>query len=159
MWKLGGVVECHAGEASFAYAKLKTIIFHCRWCPTRTLSIAVVHWFIFFCYVILCFSTMLAWGFHNIFIVHGKGHGIHTNVGCTMAGLCGVKIMSQFFFMHGMCWKHDIYTPWKVRCAVLDRLHMMIFMSINPNETIDDFKARGREEVVESFDNLQLGVV
>jgi hypothetical protein len=36
---------------------------------------------------------------------------------------------------------------------------MMIFMSINPNETIDDFKARGREEVVESFDNLQLGVV
>jgi len=31
-------------------------------------------------------------------------------------------------------------------------------MSINPNETIDNFKARGREMVVESFDNLQLGV-
>ncbi len=38
--------------------------------------------------------------------------------------------------------------------AVLDRLHMVMFMSINPNETIDDFKARRREMVVESFDNL-----
>jgi hypothetical protein len=38
--------------------------------------------------------------------------------------------------------------------AVLDRLHMVMFMSINPNETIDDFKARKREMVVESFDNL-----
>jgi hypothetical protein len=27
-------------------------------------------------------------------------------------------------------------------------------MSINPNETIDDFKAHGREMAVESFDNL-----
>jgi predicted CDP-diglyceride synthetase/phosphatidate cytidylyltransferase len=32
----------------------------------------------------------------------------------------------------------------KVRCAILDHLHMVMFMSINPNETIDDFKARGR---------------
>ncbi len=46
----------------------------------------------------------------------------------------------------------------KVRCVVLDRLHMVMFMSINPDETIDDFKARGREMVVESFDNLQHGV-
>jgi hypothetical protein len=46
----------------------------------------------------------------------------------------------------------------KVRCAVLDHLHMVMFMSINPNETIDDFKAHGGEMVVESFDNLQLGV-
>jgi len=42
----------------------------------------------------------------------------------------------------------------KVRHVVLDRLHMVVFMSINPNETIDDFKAHGREMVVESFDNL-----
>jgi hypothetical protein len=37
---------------------------------------------------------MLTWGFHNIFFVHGK----HIDVGCTMAALCGVKVMSQFFF-------------------------------------------------------------
>jgi hypothetical protein len=47
----------------------------------------------------------------------------------------------------------------EVRCVVLDYLHMVMFMSINPNETIDDFKACGREMVVENFDNLQLGVV
>jgi hypothetical protein len=47
----------------------------------------------------------------------------------------------------------------EVKRVVLDRLHMVMFMSINPNETIDDFKVRGREMVVESFDNLQLGVV
>ncbi len=47
----------------------------------------------------------------------------------------------------------------KVRHVVLDRLHMVMFMSINPNETIDDFKAHGREMVVESFDNLQPNVV
>jgi hypothetical protein len=35
---------------------------------------------------------------------------------------------------------------------------MVMFMSINPNETIDDFKACGKEMMVESFDNLQLGV-
>jgi hypothetical protein len=40
----------------------------------------------------------------------------------------------------------------KVRCAVLDCLHMVMFMSINPN---DDFKTHGKEVVVESFDNLQ----
>jgi hypothetical protein len=42
----------------------------------------------------------------------------------------------------------------EVRRAVLDHLHMVMFMSINPNETIDDFKARGREMVVENFNNL-----
>jgi len=35
---------------------------------------------------------------------------------------------------------------------------MVMFMSINPNETIDDFKACGKEMVVEIFDNLQSGV-
>jgi hypothetical protein len=44
----------------------------------------------------------------------------------------------------------------KVRHAVLDHLHMVMFMSINPNETIDDFKAHGKEMVVESFDNYNL---
>jgi hypothetical protein len=47
----------------------------------------------------------------------------------------------------------------KVRCVVFDCLHMVMFMSINPNETINDFKARGKEMMLESFDNLQLGVV
>jgi hypothetical protein len=47
----------------------------------------------------------------------------------------------------------------KVKRAILDRLHMVMFMSINLDETIDDFKARGKEMVVESFDNLQHGVV
>jgi hypothetical protein len=46
----------------------------------------------------------------------------------------------------------------KVRRAIFDHLHMVMFMSINPNETIDDFKACGREMMMESFDNLQLGV-
>jgi hypothetical protein len=46
----------------------------------------------------------------------------------------------------------------EVKHVVLDCLHMVMFMSIKPNETIDDFKARGREMVVESFDNLQLGL-
>jgi methylthioribose-1-phosphate isomerase len=46
----------------------------------------------------------------------------------------------------------------KVKCVVLDHLHMVMFMSINPNETIDDFKEHGKEIMVENFDNLQLGV-
>ncbi len=41
MWRLGGVVECPIGKVSFTYAKLETIMFHCGWCPTRTLSIVV----------------------------------------------------------------------------------------------------------------------
>ncbi len=103
---------------------------------------------------------MLEWRFHNIFIVHGKSHGKHTNVGCTMARLCGVDIMSQFIF----CAWH-VLNAWclcsmektkdsKVRCVILHRLHMVMFMSINPNENINDFKARGREMLVQSFDNL-----
>jgi len=47
----------------------------------------------------------------------------------------------------------------KVNCAIFDRLHMVMFMSINLDETIDDFKTHGREMVVESFDNLQPSVV
>jgi len=47
----------------------------------------------------------------------------------------------------------------KVRRAILDHLHMVMFMSINPNETFESFKARGKEMMVESFDNLQHSVV
>jgi hypothetical protein len=46
----------------------------------------------------------------------------------------------------------------KVKRAILGHFHMVMVVSINPNETIDDFKACGRETVVESFDNLQLCV-
>jgi hypothetical protein len=38
--------------------------------------------------------------------------------------------------------------------TISDCLHMVMFMSINPNETIDDFKARGKEMAVGSFDSL-----
>jgi hypothetical protein len=54
---------------------------------------------------------------------------------------------------------HEKIKHLEVRCVVLDCFHMVMFMSINPNETIDDFKAHGKEMVVESFDNLQHGVV
>jgi hypothetical protein len=68
----------------------------------------------------------------------------------------GVKNLSQIFFAHGMCWKHGVCAPWKKskiqKWSV--QFHIMMFMSINPNETIDNFKARGREMVVEIFDNL-----
>jgi hypothetical protein len=47
----------------------------------------------------------------------------------------------------------------EVRHVVLDCLHMVMFMSIKPNETINDFKACGREMEVESFDKLQPSVV
>ncbi len=45
-----------------------------------------------------------------------------------------------------------------VKCAIFDYLHTMMFMSINLDETIDDFKACAREIVVESFELLQPGV-
>jgi hypothetical protein len=43
----------------------------------------------------------------------------------------------------------------KMKRAILNRLYTVMFMSLNPNETITSLKARGREMVVESFDNLQ----
>ncbi len=43
----------------------------------------------------------------------------------------------------------------EVKHAILDHLHTVMFISINLNETIESFKAHGREMVVESFDNLQ----
>jgi len=48
----------------------------------------------------------------------------------------------------------------EVRHGLLDHLHTVMFMSINLDETIDDFKAPRREMVVESFDSyLQPGIV
>jgi hypothetical protein len=41
-------------------------------------------------------------------------------------------------------------------CVILDRLHMVMFMSINPNETIEYFTCG--KEMVEIFDNLQPNV-
>ncbi len=110
MWRLGGMVECPSGKTTFTYATLETIMFHYGWCFSKTLSSAIgCTLFFIFCCIVLCFGTTLAWGFHNIFIVHGK----HTNVGCTMARLFGVKILSQFFFVHDMCWKHGACVPWR----------------------------------------------
>ncbi len=48
MWKLGGMVECHVGKASFAYVRLETIMFHCGWSPIRIPSIAVSYKLIFY---------------------------------------------------------------------------------------------------------------
>jgi hypothetical protein len=122
------VVECLACKTSLAYARLENIMFHYGWCPIKTLGIMVGCTLIFFCCIILCFGTTLAWGFHNIFIVHGQGHDKHTDVGCTMAGLCRVKILSQFFFAHGMCWKHGAYTPWKIsRIQRSNELYLIAF--------------------------------
>jgi poly-beta-hydroxyalkanoate depolymerase len=42
----------------------------------------------------------------------------------------------------------------QVRRVVPDRLHTVMFMSINSNETIDDFKGCWKEMVVKNFDNL-----
>jgi hypothetical protein len=42
----------------------------------------------------------------------------------------------------------------KVKHVVLDHLHMVMFMSINLDEIIDDFKACEKETRVESFDSL-----
>jgi hypothetical protein len=42
----------------------------------------------------------------------------------------------------------------KMKCVVFDCFHMVMFMSINPDETIEPFKSCAREIMVESFDNL-----
>jgi hypothetical protein len=65
-----------------------------------------------------------------------------------------------FIFLHMVCVESMVFVFYGenqgfIGHTIFDCLHMMMFMSINPNETIDDFKARGKEMVVESFDNLQ----
>jgi hypothetical protein len=62
MWRLGGVVECHVGKASFAYAKLETIMFHCGWCPIGTLSImlgcTLIFYFLLHCLMFWYYVSM-----------------------------------------------------------------------------------------------------
>jgi len=65
--------------------------------------------------------------------------------------LCAWHVLKTWC-LHSM----DKIKDLEVKHATLERLHMVMFMSINPNETINDFKACGREMVMENFDNLQL---
>ncbi len=81
-----------------------------------------------------------------------------------MVRLCVVEILSPFFCTWHVLKAWRLHSMEKikdseVRCVVLDHLHMVMFISINSNEIIDDFKARGREMVVESFDKIQPSVV
>jgi hypothetical protein len=45
----------------------------------------------------------------------------------------------------------------EVRQIIFDYLRIIMFMSINPKETIVFFKTRGKEKVVECLNILQLG--
>jgi len=71
--------------------------------------------------------------------------------------------MCPFSFMHGMSWRHGVYDQWKkikdkeVRLAILDGLHKVMYMSINPYENIEAFKDCGRKKVVESFEWHKFG--
>ncbi len=114
---------------------------YCGCCPTRTSSITVgCTLILFFCCIVLCFGIMLTRGFHNIFIVHDK----HINVSYTMAGLCGVHffsmvcVESMVLMLYG---KNQGF----IGHTIFDCLHMVMFMSINLDKTINDFKARGKE--------------
>jgi hypothetical protein len=44
----------------------------------------------------------------------------------------------------------------EVNHAILDCLHMVMFMSINPRKTIESLKVLRREKVVETFNTLIL---
>jgi hypothetical protein len=103
------MVGCPSSKTFLTYATLEIIMFHCEWCPIGTLSIMVGCTSFFYLLQCLMFWYNVRWGFHNISIVHGK----HTDVGCTMVGLCGIEILFQFFFSHGMCWKHGACAPWR----------------------------------------------
>jgi hypothetical protein len=39
----------------------------------------------------------------------------------------------------------------EVRCAILDDLHTIMYMPIEPNENIEAFMIRGRDKIIESF--------
>ncbi len=149
------MVGCPSSKTFLTYATLEIIMFHCEWCPIGTLSIMVGCTSFFYLLQCLMFWYNVRWGFHNISIVHGK----HTDVGCTMVGLCGNLVPIFLFAWHVLkAWRlcsMEKIKDLKVRRAVLDYFHTVMFMSINSYETIDDFKACGREMVVESFDNLQ----
>jgi hypothetical protein len=44
----------------------------------------------------------------------------------------------------------------EVNHAILDCLHMVMCMSINPRKTIEFFKVLGKEKVVETLDTFKL---
>jgi hypothetical protein len=103
---------------------------------------------------------MLAWGLRNVSIIHDK----HIDVECTMHDY--VELRSCLGFpLHMACVESMVFMfhgenqGCRSERGILDCFHTVMFMSINPNETIESFKARGREMVVESFDNLQPCVV
>ncbi len=62
MWKLGGVVKCFVSKASFAYARLETIMFHYGWCPTRTpnitISCTLIFYFLLHCLMLWYYVSM-----------------------------------------------------------------------------------------------------
>ncbi len=168
MWKLGGVVECPIGKASCTYAKLEIIMFHFGWCPTRTPNI-VVGCTLIYLFLLHCRKTIhgiFHIGFHNIFIVHVEGHGKHTDVGCTMARLCGSKscpnfslhmacVKSMAFALHGknQRFKGQVCNTWSPPHGDV-HVHQPKWDHWWFSRDME-----GREMVVESFDNLQPNVV
>ncbi len=50
-----------------------------------------------------------------------------------------------------------VYVRWKkikdneVRCAILDDLHIVMYMPIEPNESIETFMTCRRNKIIESF--------
>ncbi len=88
-------------------------------------------------------------GFHKIFIVHDEGHGKHRCWVYHGKIVWGQDHVPSFFCTWHVlkAWRlHSMETTKdsKVRRAILDHLHMVMFMSINLDETIDDFKTHGR---------------
>jgi hypothetical protein len=39
----------------------------------------------------------------------------------------------------------------EVQCAILDDLHTIMYMPIEPNESIEAFMTHGRNKIIESF--------
>jgi hypothetical protein len=39
----------------------------------------------------------------------------------------------------------------EVRCAILDDLHTVMYMPIEPNESIETFMTCGRNKIIENF--------
>jgi hypothetical protein len=45
----------------------------------------------------------------------------------------------------------------EMRCAILDDLHTIVSMHIEPSESIEAFMIRGRNKIIESFTQNLLG--
>jgi len=46
----------------------------------------------------------------------------------------------------------------EVRCAILDDLHTIMYMPIEPSENIEAFMTRGRNKIIETFTQHLSGV-